>query len=65
MLHLGVPQSSVTYVHGASDINDFNSHLSVILPYGNRGLRTHTTLQLFLLRGCSAYLQNLAVNCNY
>jgi len=41
MLHLGVPQSNVTYVHGAPDINDCNSHLSVILPCDNRKI-THT-----------------------
>jgi len=41
MLHLGIPRSSVTYVHGAPVINHCNSHLSVILPCGNRKI-AHT-----------------------
>jgi len=41
MLHVGVPQSNVTYVHGAPDINDCNPHLSVILPCGIRKI-AHT-----------------------
>jgi len=48
MSHLGLPQSNVTYVHGAPDINDCNSHLSVILPCCSRKIaRTHYITILF------------------